>query len=888
MLVSTAEAIHTLKAGATEVSVQPWQNGVSIVHDGVSITMGSSMVVTKPPWTPHYYLGPSHDVLNAAKVEEIPDGQRIVLEHKGAREVFTGTDTITVYNDGRVERHLAGTFNEAEGEALIQWRAAAINPVLIIGRPYAAKLQDGSKRSGIVSVTPLSPKDNENELARGLSEISFESRIGPIRITADSKREITCYDHRGSRWANPAKPLFWFGDLGTRFKQGDPIEYRITYHLPAAQELGHQPLQVDSAAKTAKTPQAQTIATGERPMLIPQPKSVAWGEGEFVVPAGKHLDDVIKAETIDDAAFSAEGYRLLVSDAGVVARARTEAGHRHARRTLAQLATAGSDGRTTVPHVTIEDYPSLAFRGVHAFTGGKGPDLHLKLFKHIVADLKMNHLVLESEYIEWDAYPELHHPAYGMPKSDVEQILKLCAAEGVEVSPLVMSLGHCQWMFETTDKFLHLAEDPEAKWAYCVTNPETYEFIFTIYQEAVDLFKPRFFHIGHDEYADRGRVPYRESSEPYTIEQLFMMDTMRHHEWFTERDIRIMMWGDMLLAKGEAPDATNAKSVEQAVRMRDELPDDIVITDWHYVETEPEKYTSLKIFQDEGHDTIASTWSRHGNIVNFAKAAADNESMGLLQTTWAGYSLDPASFEREMHQYVAWVVAAEAGWNADRPLDHSNFLAGEHFLRLMGMTSLEPANRAGWLLNLKSLGNYPLAAEDAEGWFGLGPDYDLSSLPTGRVRLRGVEFIVPNRVPVLMSKLTRGEEFPFRAEMFTNTKAKTLVFLHATNYACRDGATVGRYEVERQDGSIARIPLRYGENIMAYDDISPAADAPLMWHGQTKAGRPIGVRALIWDNVYPDVPIRAIRARSQNAAGALMWLSVTGLNDAPADGESAQ
>ena len=64
------------------------------------------------------------------------------------------------------------------------------------------------------------------------------------------------------------------------------------------------------------------------------------------------------------------------------------------------------------------------------------------------------------------------------------------------------------------------------------------------------------------------RFPHRESSKPYTVEHLFTMDTLRHWEWFKDRGIKVMMWGDMLLGKGEGPDACHAASTESAAELR--------------------------------------------------------------------------------------------------------------------------------------------------------------------------------------------------------------------------------------------------------------------------------------------------------------------------------
>ena len=941
---------QVLKAGRTQVVVEPWNRGLSIAVDGVTISRGSNVVVTPPPWTPHYYLGPSAAAVESATQGMVEGGTVLRIKHRGENDSFLSEETIAV-TDGRVEQVFEGQFTKDEGEALIQWQIAGLDPTPIIGRPYKAKLTSGEVREGVVPVTAQSGDVGPSTLANGLEWIEFDSRIGPIRIRVESQGKIICYDYRKNRWADPARPLFWLGDLGTRFKKGDTLRYRIVFELPMQSTDVSAGEPVRASATIARRADAQTFPVEPVPTIIPRPKEAKYGPGAYRVasaddvwlerglnvgrandtlisylvhdfavhaPASEPIETrtpppqaIVFAKSAD--ALPAEGYRLAVTPEGVRIEATDEVGYRYAVQTLRQLTTRTSAGEVLIRAAEIRDWPSLSFRGVHLFTGGQGPTLHEKLIRNVIAPLKMNHIVLESEYIKWDSHPEIHHAEYGMSKDDVRKILATCRELGVEVSPLVMSLGHCQWMFENNQN-LELAEDPDAKWTYCVTNPKTYEFIYQIYDEAVELFRPKYFHIGHDEFTHRGRVPFREESKKYTHEQLLVMDTQRHHAWFKERGIRLMMWGDMLLGPDEAPDAGNAVSRETAAKERAKLPKDIVIADWHYVDTDPAKYTSLATFRDDGFTTVAAGWWRPGNVVHLARAAYEAKSLGYLQTTWAGYSLDPARFEKEINQYAMYVLAAEAAWNADDPPDPASFPAGAYFLDLMGLSTLKPGNRAGWTADLSAACNCPLVAADASGWFELGPAHDLSAVPRGLVQFKGVRFCVgdPNQPTapaaiVLRSKLGRtmppgvemvlgakaanpnpardsGAEQPATrvAGSVEHAKAAQLVILHGTNFPCAAGTKVAQYEVRYENGETATLDLVYGRNVLAYSDLTASAQAPIVWSGKTAAGEPVALRVVVWDNPQPEKPIRALVARSADATGALMILGVTGL-----DGEGA-
>ena len=920
-------AEQVIESGGIQVSVGPWSGGVRIALDGVTVSKGSHMVVTKPPWSPHYYLGPDADVVGKAVCETVDGGVRLRMDHRGGGGEFVGEDTITITPAGSVERVFEGRFTLAEGEALLQWCMAEVNPVLIVGRPYRAELIGGGVREGIVPVTAKAAEVEPSTLTKGMRSIEFDSRIGPIRIEMEGPGQPICYDFRKNRWSEASKPYFWLGELGWRIRKGSPVRYRMVMHLPPSQgELGSGKA-VQARAKTTPRKDAQTYPLDEPLTIIPRPKEMkafqrGFGVGmaeEVIVtsapdelvatairPAVEELDAFLRrrvgagarlytgpaapaspvitfGEAVESDRLPAEGYLLSVGGDGVFVRAKDCAGFMHAVQTLKQLVAVTADGRAFFRAVSIRDWPSLPFRGVHMFTGGKGPKLHEKLIRDVIAACKMNRIVLQSEYIEWESHPELHHPEYGMPKDEVRGLLNLCHEFGIEVIPLVMSLGHCQWMFET-GHHADLAEDPDAQWAYCVTNPKTYEFIYEIYDEALGLFKPKYFHIGHDEFHHRGRVPFRESSKPYTVEELFTMDTIRHHRWFAERGVKLMMWGDMLLGIDEGPDACHAESPASAKKLRAELPKDIFVADWHYVDTAPERYTNLAAFKADGFDTVASTWNRPGNITNFAKAAYDNGSRGLLQTTWAGYSLDPGRFEASMGQYAAYVLAAEAAWNADDPPDPESYPFESRFLDLMELSSLTPANRVGWTADLSEVYNRPLAARDSAGWFGFGKTHDLSIVPGGLVRFKGLSFELgrpgdpaSNSALVMRGRLANDASLPAAAEIAVGAKADQLAILHACNFADERGDKVGEYEIAYVDGETATTELVYGDNILAYTDLSAAAAAPVVWSGRNAAGQQVALRVLLWANPHPHREIRSFGVRSAGGPASPILLGLTGL-----------
>ncbi len=248
-----------------------------------------------------------------------------------------------------------------------------------------------------------------------------------------------------------------------------------------------------------------------------------------------------------------------------------------------------------------------------------------------------------------------------MSKAELKAEVAFARRYGLAVTPLVNSVGHIPWAFANGAK-LALAEDPQTPYAANVASPETDRFLFRLYDEVLDTFGSSALHIGGDEVALRGRYPYLSRAQFPTLADAFVARVTRAHDHLKGRSVRTLLWGDMLLASGEAADATGAPSPAQARQMRDRLPHDIVLTDWHYRPRGP--FDSLPALRAAGFGPIiGATWFSPGNIGAFSRALAQRRERGLLQTTWAGFNSSEAALTAEKRRFTAFVLAAECAWN---------------------------------------------------------------------------------------------------------------------------------------------------------------------------------------------------------------------------------
>jgi len=571
----------------------------------------------------------------------------------------------------------------------------------------------------------------------------------------------------------------------------------------------------------------------------------------------------------------AGAYYLQVDEQGIILVGRDTQGAFYGAQTLVQLLQP-SLGALVVQPARIVDYPSLRWRGVHLF-GSTQPDFLPRLIQNVITPAKFNHLVIECGYAQWETI----RPAWvdiSAPKPILQEAVRTARANLLEPIPLVQSLGHMYWVFRN-DANLELAEDPETPWAISPRRPQTRPFLQRLYDEVFQLFQPRHFHVGLDEVALRGRFPYRPESQGATKAELFT----EHAEWLYQelkgRGVeRVYMWGDALLAPGEAHDGgAQARSPEEARYVRERLSKlpDLVICDWHYTPTEPEGYISLNGLQRAGFtNLIATTWYDPMNIHTFARAAQQRRIGGLLQSTWAGYSLNENTLRtQEFRQFVAYLLAGLYAWDTNAPApDQLPFDVEALFHDWYRREPTPLQTRSGFTVRLAELANHALTE-----WHSA-----FQNLPAGSVWLGGHRYEIagePNAPKGVMmgGYLVPGDpvRYPQSITIPLERPVRCLYLLTTVAHSVEQGAVVAELTVEYADGTSESVPLRYGIHLRAWNDPRYAFEGRPVWSQRTNLGW-ARLRQIRWQNPHPEKPVRTVRLSASDRTASLVLVAVSG------------
>ncbi len=225
-------------------------------------------------------------------------------------------------------------------------------------------------------------------------------------------------------------------------------------------------------------------------------------------------------------------------------------------------------------------------------------------------------------------------------KQDLKGIADYARSKGMSIIPEVKLLTHQEVFFGNSH--------PEWMYNSATYDPRqrhVYDTVFSMLDELIDLLHPKAVHIGHEELV--GWVLHNKlmpdkhigllEGEQMLPADLFLKDVLLIHDYLRKKGVETWMWGDMLISHDEfpgmAPYELHGAAPGYGKQLRNQLPRDIVIGDWHYFDKQAE-FPSLDTFRNEGFRVIGATWRKRETISNFSQYAASHGAEGMVATTW--------------------------------------------------------------------------------------------------------------------------------------------------------------------------------------------------------------------------------------------------------------
>ena len=565
-----------------------------------------------------------------------------------------------------------------------------------------------------------------------------------------------------------------------------------------------------------------------------------------------------------------EGYALHVGEDGVWIVGADPQGAFYGAQTLRQLLHADPPG---FRFADIADWPAFPLRMAMIYLDAYSQGINDRLIP-ILAQYKFNSVLVMSNYVRWGSASNIWHPL-GATAAEAGRVAQLIRDHGMEPVPLIELLGHAEWMFYNGQN-RDLYQDPDATtpFAYDTLNPRTYQVVKPILDEAIEIFRPRWVHIGHDEVRNVNRFPARPDGRAVGFNKLFYDDVMILYDHLRSRGVGTMMWQDVAFS-------------EATREITRELPKDIVITDWHY--NPAQDFPSIREIQESGFRVVGASWYRDDNPETFARSAHKDGALGMLQTRWTGYFGNPSIINGQAEQAIAYLRAAAAFWNPDASAFTATGAAARYYDAWLPATYQSTTGR---LVDLHPFVTRSLDDPDGSGWIGKGPEYDFSGLTSRAsdcfVRVGPYKFHITGAV---MTRANRGiaRGLPERVTIPLNASAAALAVLHTTAWSApASGMPVGRYIMTYEDCSTFVTPLTYQGQIAAWTD--PVLKSLLRypaWRGTTRNGLEVGADVLIIVNPDPSKKIASFTVESSGGSANPAVLGLTLLDAMPPHKEVA-
>ncbi|MBP3361056.1 MAG: family 20 glycosylhydrolase [Clostridia bacterium] len=403
-----------------------------------------------------------------------------------------------------------------------------------------------------------------------------------------------------------------------------------------------------------------------------------------------------------------EGYAVIVSAGRADVYSMTERGLLYGAYALIRESENGE-----IKSGVIYNYPKMKMRAVKVFLPSRENIPFFKKFAEFCSFYGCNTIMIETGgALEYRRHPEINEgwieycdnfreyqgktidvqKSFGWHKNSIHfengggswlrreeaaDIISYCRELLFDVIPEVPSLSHSDYLLTRHPELAERKEDPLPN-TYCPSEQGSYELLFDVLEETIEIFKPETINIGHDEYYSIGLCDKCRGKD---AAQLYADDINKIYDFLKSRGIRTMLWGDKLLnaisregfhyGGSHIEYRTNdgrEYTVPATYKAIELIPKDIIILNWYWrIMREFDD-----VFFENGFSEVMYGNFRPLNIYD-CRERLENRICGTCISNWS--SLDPVHIQRNgIFAFVAY--AANMFWNHD--FDENEF--EENFL----------------------------------------------------------------------------------------------------------------------------------------------------------------------------------------------------------------
>ncbi|MBE6910893.1 MAG: beta-N-acetylhexosaminidase [Ruminococcaceae bacterium] len=334
------------------------------------------------------------------------------------------------------------------------------------------------------------------------------------------------------------------------------------------------------------------------------------------------ISDAVKTAVGEVFSEDNEAYAIEIKQDESVISATTENGLIYAVSTLKQLIEGGN-----VCEMLIFDYPDKKVRGYRVFIPGRENFDDFKRMVDMLVYYKYNAIMIEvGGAMEYKKHPEINsewvefcrevhkspneakriqketyadwkknsiHADNGggsfVTQEELRELVAYCKERGLEVIPEVPTLSHCDYIVRAHRELNERCEDmyPDT---YCPSNLKTYELVFDILDEIVEVFNPRYINIGHDELYTLGKCPLCKGKNPV---DLYVGDIIKISDYLKKKNVKTIIWSEKLLDNlyfpgpgdeihGYGGTGDEVWDIPRLAECAGKVPKDVILLHWYW------------------------------------------------------------------------------------------------------------------------------------------------------------------------------------------------------------------------------------------------------------------------------------------------------------------
>ncbi len=580
----------------------------------------------------------------------------------------------------------------------------------------------------------------------------------------------------------------------------------------------------------------------------------------------------------------AEGYYLKISPDGVIITGADEAGLYYGVVTLRQIvrSTLIKKHQPVLPCLEITDWPDLKKRmivnNLFGYRRLKSPRLYKheikRYIKEVVAGSKLNLYSLQLKFaVEFDKQSKIMKLEAKIPREDLAEIARYCKEHFVDFVPALQSGGHSQFM---TMRYKGLQDPDYDQRQSDVTYPGYYKMLFSMYEDILDAVPDaKYFHILHDEWWQHPKKDHAYALKGIPRWKLYAEDIKKIHAFFKKRNIRILMYADMLLSNH------NGGGVLQTAKALDELPKDIIMTNWS-LRTCPDSSMFLYKKGFEVWDTVNQFRCVPEKDKQIISGYGTLAYLHNWQTFW--YSRDKILPDYSHGPFRAGQYAWNLKSDKDLPIGEWR---SRYFNNVKAMYFFPKRRTTN--LDFRMLPLEKAANSETAKWFDapkLAP-----ALTPGKQTIGFIPFMIPKGKVIAATGKQQEVSIPvnkagLRGLIFLQTcyvPKGGLKFLKERSKEYQYGVPVGELRVEYNTGPSEIIPLRFGMNTLNYRPL-PAArfmfDTRYTYDLKTVGGNDAAMYIIEWANEYKQRTVRRVVLRTYDTPAIPVIFGITGYSEA--------